>query len=136
MALWVLMNQLRDEGMGIVLTTHYMDEAHRLSDSLVILDAGKVIAEGSADAVLGQLIGEHLVVLNNSSSDLVPQVEKLGYRSTGDQPRTGCSMNGISPSTPGLAEFTATFADSNLKCAIPPWMTSSYASIGVPVTGE
>ena len=119
MALWVLMNQLRDEGMGIVLTTHYMDEAHRLSDSLVILDAGKVIAEGSADAVLGQLIGEHLVVLNNSSSDLVPQVEAWLSEHRRPAPHRVLNEWHIPLDAPGLAEFTATFAGQQFEVRNP-----------------
>ena len=36
-AVWELINGLRAEGMGVVLTTHYMDEAERLSDRLLVL---------------------------------------------------------------------------------------------------
>ncbi|WP_410971660.1 ATP-binding cassette domain-containing protein, partial [Salmonella sp. SAL4437] len=36
-AVWDLVNGLRAEGLGIVLTTHYMDEAERLSDALTVL---------------------------------------------------------------------------------------------------
>jgi lipooligosaccharide transport system ATP-binding protein len=63
MGLWELVNDLRAEGLGIVLTTHYMDEAERLSDVLTVLGQGKVVAHGSAKAILGNLVGEHVVVL-------------------------------------------------------------------------
>jgi lipooligosaccharide transport system ATP-binding protein len=63
MGVWELVNDLRAEGLGIVLTTHYMDEAERLSDALTVLAQGKVVAHGSAKTVLGDLVGEHVVVL-------------------------------------------------------------------------
>jgi lipooligosaccharide transport system ATP-binding protein len=68
---WDLVDALRNEGLGIVLTTHYMDEAERLSDRLLVLDEGKVVAEGTPKSVLGDLVGEHVVVLdqNNPAAD-------------------------------------------------------------------
>jgi len=45
--LWEVIAGLKDEGKTIFLTTHYMDEAEKLCDRLVIVDKGKVIAEGS-----------------------------------------------------------------------------------------
>jgi lipooligosaccharide transport system ATP-binding protein len=62
-AVWDLVNGLRAEGLGIVLTTHYMDEAERLSDALTVLAQGKVVAHGTPKSVLGDMLGEHVVVL-------------------------------------------------------------------------
>ncbi|HET8581317.1 MAG TPA: ABC transporter ATP-binding protein [Candidatus Paceibacterota bacterium] len=42
--LWELVRQVRDRGITVVLTTHYMDEARYLCDRLAIMDAGKIIA--------------------------------------------------------------------------------------------
>src|SRR5690606_22630581 len=44
---WETLRQLRDEGRTLLLTTHYMDEAWRLCDRLVIMDHGRIIAEGA-----------------------------------------------------------------------------------------
>jgi ABC-2 type transport system ATP-binding protein len=44
---WELLEELRDSGVTVVLTTHYMDEAERLADEIHILDAGRVIASGT-----------------------------------------------------------------------------------------
>jgi ABC-2 type transport system ATP-binding protein len=38
---------LRDAGVAVVLTTHLMDEAERLADHVVVVDAGRVVAEGT-----------------------------------------------------------------------------------------
>jgi ABC-type multidrug transport system ATPase subunit len=63
MGVWDLVNGLRTDGLGIILTTHYMDEAERLSDTLTVLARGRVVALGTAKAVLGDLVGEHVVVV-------------------------------------------------------------------------
>jgi len=62
-AVWELVSALRAEGLAIVLTTHYMDEAAKLSDRLQVIQSGKVRASGSPAAVLGDVVGEHVMVL-------------------------------------------------------------------------
>ena len=44
---WELLQELKDDGVTIVLTTHYMDEAERLADQVHVIDQGRVIASGS-----------------------------------------------------------------------------------------
>ncbi len=60
---WKLIAEVRKDGLAVVLTTHYMDEAERLSDSLVVLSEGKSIGAGSPKEVIGDLLGEHVVVV-------------------------------------------------------------------------
>ncbi|MCP3820924.1 ABC transporter ATP-binding protein [Streptomyces sp. A3M-1-3] len=48
-ATWALVRELRTDGVGVVLTTHFMDEAEQLADDIAILDAGRVIAQGSPE---------------------------------------------------------------------------------------
>ena len=45
--LWDRLHQLKERGATLVLTTHYMDEAEQLCDRLVIMDRGRIVAEGS-----------------------------------------------------------------------------------------
>jgi len=44
---WELLDELRADGVTIVLTTHYMDEAEKLADQVFVIDHGRVIADGS-----------------------------------------------------------------------------------------
>ncbi len=44
---WQLVHELRDAGVTVVLTTHYMEEAERLADSVQVIDAGRLVATGS-----------------------------------------------------------------------------------------
>ena len=64
MAVWDLVGNLRADGLAIVLTTHYMEEAERLSDRVTVLAQGKVVAHGTTASVLGDLVGEHVVVVD------------------------------------------------------------------------
>jgi lipooligosaccharide transport system ATP-binding protein len=53
--LWERLYRLKQEGVTLVLTTHYMDEAEQLCDRLVIMDGGQIVAEGSPR----ELVAEH-----------------------------------------------------------------------------
>jgi lipooligosaccharide transport system ATP-binding protein len=53
--LWDRLYRLKQAGVTLVLTTHYMDEAEQLCDRLVVMDGGRIVAEGSPT----QLIAEH-----------------------------------------------------------------------------
>ena len=44
---WELLEELRGDGVTVVLTTHYMDEAERLADQIHIIDRGRLIASGT-----------------------------------------------------------------------------------------
>ena len=48
---WALLQELRGDGVTIVLTTHYMDEAERLADHVHVIDRGRLIASGSPSAL-------------------------------------------------------------------------------------
>jgi lipooligosaccharide transport system ATP-binding protein len=72
MGVWDLVDGLRSEGLGIILTTHYMDEAERLSDALAVLARGRVVARGPAKTVLGDLVGEHVVVIDAAQGAAIP----------------------------------------------------------------
>lgn len=49
---WQLISSIKAQGKTVVLTTHYMDEAESLCDTLIIMDHGRIIAEGSPRALL------------------------------------------------------------------------------------
>ena len=51
---WDLVQGILARGATVILTTHYMDEAHVLCDEIAIMDAGQIIAQGAPDALLDQ----------------------------------------------------------------------------------
>jgi ABC-type multidrug transport system ATPase subunit len=60
---WELIASMRAEGMAVILTTHYMDEAQRLSDDLLVIEQGRSVAQGQPNDVVGSLLGEHVLVI-------------------------------------------------------------------------
>jgi ABC-2 type transport system ATP-binding protein len=58
-ATWDVIGMLRRDGVAVVLTTHYMDEAERLADQVVVIDHGRQVASGSpADLTRGGAAGQ------------------------------------------------------------------------------
>ncbi len=59
------------DGLTILLTTHYLDEADRLADQVAIVDRGRVVAEGSPDELKGQLHGDsvHIELAGQASHE-------------------------------------------------------------------
>ncbi len=60
---WEIVEDFKRGGGTVLLTSHYMEEAERLADDLVIVDRGKVIAEGSPAAIIASLGAESIVEL-------------------------------------------------------------------------
>src|SRR3954447_6700691 len=58
--MWDLIDALVAEGVTTVLTTQYLEEADRLAHQIVVVDHGKVIAEGTPDALKDRVGGERL----------------------------------------------------------------------------
>jgi len=63
---WELIDALRAEGLAIVLTTHYMDEAERLSDELLVIHEGRNVAHGEPHHVIDSVLGDHVIVVPRS----------------------------------------------------------------------
>ena len=59
--IWDKIKALKAQGITVVLTTHYMDEAARLCDRLVIMDFGRILVEGKPDALVSEYIGTDIV---------------------------------------------------------------------------
>jgi ABC-2 type transport system ATP-binding protein len=60
---WDLINMIKSKNKTIVLTTHYMDEAYALCDEIIIIDHGKIIAQGSPKKLLVEYFNESFVQL-------------------------------------------------------------------------
>ncbi len=61
--LWQKLRELRKSGTTMVLTTHYMDEAERLCDRLVIMDHGKILDQGTPRELVERHVGREVVEL-------------------------------------------------------------------------
>lgn len=58
---WKLVTNLKQQGCGVLLTTHYMDEAQRLCDRLLLLQHGQVIDQGTPSELIERTVGQEVV---------------------------------------------------------------------------
>ncbi|MFQ5884875.1 MAG: ABC transporter ATP-binding protein [Thermoplasmata archaeon] len=78
-SLWKLLERLREEGKTIFLTTHYLDEAERLSDEIVVIHKGKEIARGSPMDLIDRYGGGISILLRNCGEESMDAVKALGF---------------------------------------------------------
>lgn len=65
------------EGMTVLLTTHYLDEADHLADRLTIVDRGRVVASGTPDELKAGLHGDAVAVELRETADVVRASEVM-----------------------------------------------------------
>jgi len=75
--LWERLFRLKQRGVTLVLTTHYMDEAEQLCDRLVVMDAGKIVAQGSPRDLIDTYSTREVVELRFGDESPATYVEKL-----------------------------------------------------------
>ncbi|HEY9707539.1 MAG TPA: ABC transporter ATP-binding protein [Oculatellaceae cyanobacterium] len=71
---WKLVSQLKQGGCGVLLTTHYMDEAQRLCDRLILLQHGKMIDEGTPEELIERTVGREVVEIEGLSEQTLQQL--------------------------------------------------------------
>lgn len=76
-AMWEIIRRLMDGGTTILLTTQYLEEADQLADRIVVIDGGKVIAEGTAKELKGKVGKDRLELVFNDSENLQSAVALL-----------------------------------------------------------
>lgn len=59
--IWQSLRSLKSQGVTQILTTHYMEEAERLCDRVIIIDKGKILAEGKPKDLIKQYIENHVI---------------------------------------------------------------------------
>ena len=138
--LWHFIHALRQEGLAVVLTTHYMDEAERLSDELVVMRQGRVALQGTPKAVLGATMGDQVLVI--PAGAVLPGA--LGAFIGSDPVVNQDATHGVTqvlgewhlPVTPArLAAFRSSFPD--VRCYVrPPSLDDLFLRLDVPTTDQ
>ncbi len=75
--LWDIINAMKKRGKTVFLTTHYMDEAERLCDKVVVLDHGKIIAQGAPSELIAEHFEELSIEFSNSIDKEQERLESL-----------------------------------------------------------
>ena len=81
--LWDRLYRLKQRGVTLVLTTHYMDEAEQLCDRLVVMDGGRIVAEGSPRGLIEQHSTREVLELRypaGSNEQRAAEVQGIGDR--------------------------------------------------------
>jgi lipooligosaccharide transport system ATP-binding protein len=81
--LWDRLFRLKEQGVTLVITTHYMDEAEQLCDRLVVMDKGKIMAEGSPADLIKQYSSKEVLEVRFGSAknaEVAPKLANLGDR--------------------------------------------------------
>ena len=76
-AVWDRLYRLKQRGVTLVLTTHYMDEAEQLCDRLVVMDRGRIVAEGSPRELIARYVEREVVELRFAAGSQDGAVSKL-----------------------------------------------------------
>jgi lipooligosaccharide transport system ATP-binding protein len=110
--LWDRLFRLKQQGVTLVLTTHYMDEAEQLCDRLVVMDKGRIVAEGSPRDLIERYSTREVLELRFGPGEhedmagkvdgLAQQVEVLPdrlllYTDDGDRALSGVHGRGLVP---------------------------------------
>jgi lipooligosaccharide transport system ATP-binding protein len=112
--LWDRLFRLKEQGVTLVITTHYMDEAEQLCDRLIVMDKGKIMAEGSPAELIKKYSSKEVVEVRfgtDKNAQFAEQLKKLAdrievlpdrilvYTSHGEQALEKISAQGMNPVT-------------------------------------
>ena len=82
--MWVAIRELVQGGSTALLTTQYMEEADRLADNIIVIDRGRVIANGTSDQLKTQLGGERIEIVLVDGGNIESARSVLGEASVGE----------------------------------------------------
>jgi len=77
--IWERVRELKKRKVTVILTTHYMDEAEQLCDRLIILDKGKIVAEGNPRDLIEKHVSSQVLEMIPPSDELIQLVIKNGW---------------------------------------------------------
>ena len=84
-----VIEQLNKEGMTIIYTTHYMEEAERLCDTIAIIDEGKIIAKGSLEQLRNSSGSKDVLHIKLDAQQLDLSALKVSHKNLSLNPETG-----------------------------------------------
>jgi lipooligosaccharide transport system ATP-binding protein len=90
--LWALIDRMRSEGVSILMSTHYIEEAERLCDTVTIMSHGKAVAVGPPRELIAKHAGTEAIEVYGSPARL-HQVESIAHARGWSTRRTGTSVS-------------------------------------------
>ena len=90
--LWALIDRLRSEGVSILMSTHYIEEAERLCDTVTIMSHGRAVAVGAPRALIAEHAGLEAIEVYGSPARLT-EIEEIAQERRWRTRRTGTSVS-------------------------------------------
>jgi ABC-2 type transport system ATP-binding protein len=118
---WDAIAELVATGTTLVLTTQYLEEADRLADRIVLIDAGRVTAEGTPDSLKARVGGERLLVQLGDPADRPGAVTALGADAS-----TGADAHVVDLPSDGSADHLRSVLDRLHDAGIPVTRVSAH----------
>lgn len=114
-AMWDIIKKLMSNGTTILLTTQYLEEADQLADRIVVIDGGKVIAEGTAKELKSKIGKDRLELTFGSAKGLAAAQEVLGKEvvSTDDKEHSATVV--INDTNADVRRILDTLSDKKVK---------------------
>jgi len=116
--LWSVLDTLVDRGTTILLTTQYLEEADRLADDIVVIDHGRIIAQGDARSLKRQVGGDNIGVIVSDPERLADAAATL-TRITGNNAVVDAPLRSATAPTSdgvgGLADISRALADAGIE---------------------
>ena len=95
--LWQNVRKLNDEGMTIILTTHYLEEAEEMCDDIAIINHGEVIVRDSTANLLGRLDSKTLVITPDKAAELPALPDTIKGQKLANGTLTFTYQSGVTP---------------------------------------
>jgi lipooligosaccharide transport system ATP-binding protein len=73
---WEKLEELKKTGLTVVITTHYMEEAYRLCDRLVIMDHGEILVDGSPEDLIERYAGKNIIEVEGPDQALIEYIKE------------------------------------------------------------
>lgn len=133
---WEIIDRLRGDGVSVLLTTHLMDEAEELADHVVIIDRGRVVAEGTPAELTSRGAENELrfSAPRGLKLDMLLHALPEGYRCTEISPGTYLVLGQVTPQV--LATVTAWCAKLNVLATDLRVETRSLEDVFLDLTGR
>ncbi|MFI0356353.1 ATP-binding cassette domain-containing protein [Actinomadura sp. 9N407] len=106
-AMWDVVTGLTDQGVTVLLTTQYLEEADRLADRIALLDAGRIVAEGTAQQLKDRIPGRRLDLVATGPGAYEALERALGTRVAHRDPvrlTLGVTTGGTAPEVRALLD--------------------------------
>jgi lipooligosaccharide transport system ATP-binding protein len=75
-SIWQKLRELKKQGLTLILTTHYMEEAERLCDRVMVMDHGKIMADAPPKQLIKDEIETHVLEVHAATDELIEQLKQ------------------------------------------------------------